>query len=172
MVTEKTTETTAPVKATGTKPTRWDPADVFETIQDEMNRFLTQAWPLGPWTMSRSLRRVVPTPATWVPKMDVFDKNGALVVRAELPGIKKEDVTVELEGGDLIVKGESKAESEVKQEDFYRIERSRGSFYRCLPLPFEVKPEQIKATYADGVLEIEIPKPTAPAAESKKIPVG
>lgn len=162
-------ETTAPAKAEPTaKPARREPFDMFEAFQEEMERFMNRAWP---WTMMRPFRR--PAAATaWAPKVDVFEKNGSLVVKAELPGIKKEDVQVTLDRGDLEVQGERKTETEVKEEDYYRMERSYGSFYRRLPLPFEVKPEQITANFADGVLEITIPKPAEEKPAAQKITVG
>jgi HSP20 family protein len=103
--------------------------------------------------------------------MDVYEKDNAIVVEAELPGLKKEDVQVQIEDEDLIIRGESKAESDVKEEDYYRSERSFGSFYRRIPLPSGVAHEQIQATLNDGVLEVSIPKPAEAKAEAKKIPV-
>ena len=104
--------------------------------------------------------------------MDVFEKNGHLIVKAELPGVNKEDVKVEMDDGDLVIDGERKAESEVREQDYYRMERTYGSFHRRLPIPLDVKPEQIKATYSDGVLEIQIPKPARTSPEPKKINVS
>ena len=104
--------------------------------------------------------------------MDIFEKDGALTVKAELPGVKKEDVAITLEGSDLIVRGERKAESEVREEDYYRMERSYGGFYRRLPLPFEVEAGQVKASFTDGVLEVTIPKPAAAAPAAQTIPVS
>jgi HSP20 family protein len=86
--------------------------------------------------------------------------------------VKKEDVKVEIQEGDLIVTGERKSESEVKEADYYRMERAYGTFYRRVPIPFEVEPEQIKATYTDGVLEIAMPRPAEAAPETKQIPVS
>ena len=85
--------------------------------------------------------------------MDIFEKDGALMVKAELPGVKKEEVTITLDDGDLVVRGERKAESEVKEEDYYRMERSYGSFYRRMPLPFEAKAEEIKEQLYAKALE-------------------
>jgi HSP20 family protein len=94
------------------------------------------------------------------------------VVKAEVPEVKKEDIDVALEGGDLVIRGERKAEQEVKEEDYYRMERSYGSFYRRIPLGFEVKSEQVQAKYTDGVLEVSIPKPAETALQAQKIKVG
>ena len=103
--------------------------------------------------------------------MDVYEKDNAIVIKAELPGLKKEEVQVEIDGEDLVIRGESKAESEVKDEDYYRSERSIGSFYRRMPLPAGVTPEQIQANLKDGVLEVRVPKPAEARSEAKKIEV-
>src|SRR5690242_7361349 len=109
---------------------------------------------------------------TYAPRMDVYEKDDTLVLKAELPGLQKEDVQVEIYDGNLVIRGESKAAREVKKETYYRTERTFGSFYRSLPLPWEVTPEQIKATLADGVLEVQIPKPVAATPAVIKVPVG
>ena len=110
-------------------------------------------------------------PTTWMPSVDVYEKDGNVVVKAELPGMKKEDIDITLDQGDLVIRGERKAESEVKEQDYYRLERCYGSFYRRIPLPFEVKPDQITASYTDGVLEVRIPKPPQEQPQPQKIPL-
>jgi HSP20 family protein len=104
--------------------------------------------------------------------VDVYEKDGNLIVKAEVPGMKKEDIKVEMDDGDLVLSGERKSESEVREEDYYRVERAYGSFYRRLQIPFDVKTEQIKATYKDGVLEIAIPKPAQATPPPKRIAVS
>jgi HSP20 family protein len=103
--------------------------------------------------------------------MDVYQKNGTLMITAELPGLKPEDVEVTVEDGDLIIKGERKAEKEVKEKDYYRMERSYGEFYRRQPLPEGIKPEQITATFADGVLHVTIPASPEPKAPTHKVAI-
>lgn len=110
--------------------------------------------------------------ADWTPRMDAFTRNGMFVVKAELPGMKKDEVQVTLEEGDLVIQGERKFEQEVKEEDFHRMERRVGQFYRRLPLPFEVKPQQIKAEFHDGVLEVTFPKPVEKKEKAQKIRVS
>src|SRR5262249_25479015 len=109
---------------------------------------------------------------TFAPRTDVYEKDDMLVFKAEMPGLKKEDVSVELYEGDLVIKGVVKAAKEVAETAYYRMERTYGSFYRRIPVPFEVKPEQVTATLTDGVLEIQIPKPLASKPEPTKIPVA
>ncbi len=150
---------------------RWDPFAQLDTLQDELQRIWGQTWPMMPRPLSRPLRSLSLAPSAWAPTMDIFEKDGSLVVKAELPGVKKEDIDINLEEGDLVVRGERKAESEVKEEDYYRVERSFGSFYRRIPLPFEVKPEQITANYADGLLEVHVPRPAQQKPRPRKIAV-
>lgn len=130
---------------------RWDPFEQFDELQNEMLRWWAQAFP----PMARAVRRMAPTGLA--PSTDVYEQNGSLVVKAELPGMKKEDIDVTLDRGDLLIRGERKAESNVKEDHYYRQERSYGSFYRRIPLPSEVTADQIKATYSDGVLEVRVP---------------
>jgi HSP20 family protein len=95
-----------------------------------------------------------------------------LIVKAELPGLKKEELEVELEDGDLVIKGERQSEKEVQNSAFYRTERIYGRFYRRVPLDFEVTPEQITATLTDGVLEVILPIPSETThTAAHKIPV-
>ena len=147
-----------------------DPFDLFEDLQQEVSRLWGQRPLLMPRPLIRPLARMAE--AEWAPRMDVYEKDGDLVIKAELPGVKKEDIKVEIEGGDLVVRGERKAESEVREDDYYRIERTYGTFYRRLPIPFDAKSDQIKASYNDGILEIKVPKPAEMVPEAKRITVS
>ncbi|MGI9067818.1 MAG: Hsp20/alpha crystallin family protein [Pyrinomonadaceae bacterium] len=95
----------------------------------------------------------------WAPQIEVLRNDGQLMVRADLPGLKKEDVKVELTNDMLTISGERKEENEEKREGFYRSERSYGSFCRQIPLPDGVKTETANATFSNGVLEITMPAP-------------
>jgi HSP20 family protein len=154
---------TAPAKRENGKVRRRDPFEMFETFQDEMARLWGQTWPFGSWPLARGAAPTTERTAFWTPRVDVFEKNGDFVVKAELPGAKKEDIEVTLDQGDLVIRGQKKAETEVKEEHYYRMEQSYGSFYRRLALPFETTAEQIKATYVEGILEVRIPKPAVEA---------
>jgi HSP20 family protein len=105
------------------------------------------------------------------PRLDVYEQDGYLVVKAEVPGVKKEDLQVELDNGDIVIQGETRAENEVKEDQYYRMERRLGRFYRRVPLPFDVKPEDIQAKLNDGVLEVRVPKPAEATLKGKRIPV-
>jgi len=115
----------------------------------------------------RSLRRGMPEMP--VPKVDIFDRNGSIVVKAELPGVKKEDVSVEVEGHDLVIQGKRDEKTETKEENYYRMERSSGSYYRRIPLPDGVKDENVTASYENGVLEVVVPRPQESTPATKKI---
>jgi HSP20 family protein len=95
----------------------------------------------------------------WVPQIEAFQRGNELVVRADVPGVAKEDLDVRVEDGTLIISGERRQEQEEQQEDIYRSERSYGSFHRSIPLPEGVAEEQIAATCRDGVLEVTVPLP-------------
>jgi HSP20 family protein len=101
----------------------------------------------------------------------VFERNNRLVTRVDLPGMKKEDVLVEVTDGHLALSGERKRETEEKKDDVYRSEREYGSFYRAVPLPEGVKLEDVKATFSDGVLEVSIPLPVRPEAKARKVEI-
>jgi HSP20 family protein len=95
----------------------------------------------------------------WVPQVEVLQKNGKFTVRVDLPGMKKDDVKVELTEGVLTISGERKDEKEEKHEGYYRSERSYGSFYRQIPLPEGAKADTATAEFTDGVLEISMQAP-------------
>jgi len=93
------------------------------------------------------------------PAMDLVETEGDFVLRADLPGLAEGDVNIELEDNVLTVSGERQAEHEERKEGYYRIERSSGAFRRSLTLPEGVDPEQVKASFDRGVLEVRVPKP-------------
>jgi len=104
------------------------------------------------------------------PNIDLYDDKEDLVVRAEIPGANEKDIDVSLEDGILSIRGERKLENEDKKDNYYRIERSYGSFSRSFRLPVKVKTNDAKASYKDGILEIRIPKEEK--AKPKKIKIN
>lgn len=157
-----------PVKPNGSSTTRFDPVERFAQLQREVERLWADTWPFA----MRPFPRVASLTESYIPAIDVFEKNGNLVLKAELAGMSPEDIEITIEEGNLIVKGEKKAENEVKEKDYYRMERSYGSFCRTLALPEGIKPEDISAMYKDGVLEITMPRPAEKKSESTKIPIA
>ena len=115
--------------------------------------------------MDRAFRGVIPSAQLepWTPTVDVQQCNGDLVVTAELPGLKKEDVKVELTDDSLVIQGERKHEHKEDHEGFHSFERSYGQFYRSIPLPEGAKTDMAKAELTDGVLKVSVP-----VAEAKK----
>jgi HSP20 family protein len=95
----------------------------------------------------------------WIPAMDLVETGDHLVLRADLPGMSEGDVNIEIKDGVLTLSGERKAEHEEKGEGFHRVERSFGSFSRSLSLPDGVDAGKVEANFADGVLEVRVPKP-------------
>jgi HSP20 family protein len=125
-------------------------------------------WPSFEWPVFRTLSIAEPA---WVPAIDVFEKDNRLVTKIELPGIKKEDIRVEIADGQLAIAGERKSEVEQTQDQFYRREWAYGSFYRAVPLPDGVKLEDITATYADGVLVVSVPLPVKRPSRTHRVPI-
>jgi HSP20 family protein len=135
---------------------------------DEMERRFDDmlSWPLLPAVW----RRIPTMEMGWAPAIDVFEKEDKFVVKAELPGMKEEDIDISVVGDTLTIKGERKAESEVEEEDYYYCERSYGSFSRSIAIPSNVDAKKIEANYNDGVLEVSLPK--TPEVKPKKISVS
>lgn len=165
---EKRPSEAAPTKNDERRLRFADPFDVFDDLQQEVARIWGQR-PLLPRFLSRPMTALSEA-APWAPRVDVLAKDGELVIRAELPGVDKKDIKLSVVDGDLVIEGERKSEKEVREQDYYRMERMSGSFYRRLALPDGAKLEQIDANYRDGVLEISLPK-AAPAVTARQIPV-
>ena len=106
-----------------------------------------------------------------MPSVDIFEEGGDLVIKAELPGIKKDDIDIRLMDKMITISGEKNKEAEVKRKDYYKWERSYGSFCRSFDLPVEVQKEKVKSTFKDGVLEIRMPKSAEAIRKEVKIKV-
>lgn len=110
-------------------------------------------------------------PSAWVPELEMFTKDNNLYVRIDVPGLKKENINIEVTDEHLVIRGERTQEKEEKKEGFYKTERTYGSFYRMVPLPEGVKADVAKATMKDGVLEITMPI-AAVAEKAHKLEIG
>lgn len=130
---------------------RWDPYGEVSTMQRDMDRLFGR---LGLWRLGDEIT----TPVAWMPRIDVKSVDHEMVVMAELPGVKEEDIDIEIAHDILTIKGERKAESEKKEEGWIIQERSYGSFERSLALPDGVEEDKITAQFHDGVLEVHVPK--------------
>ena len=107
----------------------------------------------------------------WSPQVEAFERDGKLIVRADLPGLTKDDINVDVTDDAIKIRGERRQEMEENEEGYYRSERSYGTFYREIPLPSGVNREEANATFRDGVLEITMPAP-ARQPSSRRIEIG
>ena len=160
----------APAPAPAVRPTVVAPANPFTAMRrfaEEMDRafggFGLPSFPRfeAPWGS---------IDATWMPAVEVAERGGTLIVRAELPGLTKDDVKVDVTDDRIRIQGERREERKEKRKGLYRTERRYGSFFREIPLPPGVDPEQAKAAFRDGVLEVTLPAPP-PAAGGRRIPI-
>jgi HSP20 family protein len=138
---------------------RWRPRSLRTwNAAEEMERFLEDPF-FSDWPFFRLVWRKAPgNGMAWAPAVEIYEKENNFVVKADLPGVKKEDVDVSVIGDTLTIKGERKASKEVKDEDYYRCETHYGSFSRSITLPAAVDPRKVEASYQDGILEIQVPK--------------
>ena len=146
---------------------RWEPAAELNTIQNEMNRLFNNFFE-QPSQTGRSNG----TTRRWLPAMDLVETADHYVLRADLPGLSDEDVTIQLEDNVLTISGERKTDHEDQHEGYYRLERAFGSFSRSLTLPDGVDPDSVQAHFDRGVLEISIPKPEQKKPKTVQISLG
>jgi len=130
---------------------RWEPIRELASLQNRMNRLFNDS--LAPVTSQESLAE-----GSFVPPVDVYEDEQGIRLKMEVPGIDEKDIDIRLENSLLTVRGERKLEKETKEENYHRIERSYGSFTRSFTLPNTVNPEDVKASYAKGVLSIKLGK--------------
>ena len=138
---------------------RWEPLRELASLQNEMSRFLGEALHEGDGRQR-----------TWVPTVDVWETDKEVVYAFDVPGIPEDKISIELEDNALTVSGERERTKEVSDERFYRFERRFGSFSRTIGLPQNVKEDQVKAEYRDGVLEVRVAKPETP--KPRRIQIG
>ncbi|MGA3032051.1 MAG: Hsp20/alpha crystallin family protein [Terracidiphilus sp.] len=141
--------------------TRWDPFREVVALQGRLNSLFGN---LNTETESPL------TTASFVPAVDVYEDDKKVVLKLEVPGIEEKDLDVRVENHTLTVRGERKFEKEEKEENFHRIERRYGSFYRAFTLPSTVDTENVDAKYENGVLKIELKK--KPEAQPKQVKVN
>ena len=132
---------------------RWlDPFRDLSVIQDRMNQIFED-------TLARSRGRDEGLrTGMWTPAVDIYENNDFVVVKAELPGVEKDRISVEVKEGILTLRGERGFDKDLKKESYHRIERSYGSFQRSFSLPVSVDQEKVTARFRDGVLEVQLPK--------------
>jgi len=136
---------------------RWDPFRDLNVLQDRINKLFNE-----------QSRGETASTRAWAPVVDIMETESDLVVRAELPGLKQEDIDIEVTSESLTLRGERKFD-ETAKDQYLRIERPYGAFQRSFTIGVPVQPDKVKATYTQGVLEVTIPK--AEEAKPKKIQI-
>jgi HSP20 family protein len=139
-----------------------DPFSVMGRLADQMDR----------WFLSRPAMGRSGSSASWIPQIESFQRGNQFVVRADLPGLKKEDVTLEINDDSLTIQGERRDEHEEEREGLFTSERTYGSFYRVVPLPEGAIPDSAKASFKDGVLEVTIEAPPREVSRGRRIEIG
>jgi len=145
------------------------PVDFMKRFGEEMDRLFGE-FGFGRGWLPPNIERAFGE-GLWAPQVEMFEHDGQLVVRADLPGLTRDDVNVEMNDDGITIEGERRSEQEENREGLYRSERSYGKFYRRLPLPEGVKPENATATFRDGVLEITMDAPKHAQAKAKRIEI-
>ena len=132
--------------------TSWNPLRELGSLENRLDRLF------GLTSPSRNGEKEAMTVSQWTPLVDIIEDNNEYLVKAELPELKKEEVKVNVENGQLTISGERKSEKEEKGKKFHRIERSYGSFLRSFTLPESVNADKVSAEFKDGVLSVHLPK--------------
>jgi HSP20 family protein len=142
---------------------RWEPLDGLNRFQSRVNELLDEAF---------GRARMSPTSAAsiWYPPVDILESKDSYLIRAELPGMKKEEVNLVVQEGTLTLSGERKLEEPASGVEYQRVERVTGKFSRSFHLPQTIKQDLIKASFQDGILEIHVPK--ADEAKPKQIAIS
>ncbi len=156
----KTNET---AKSTEAIPVRRE-HPMFHSLQKEMNRLFddfTHGWSLPQFELGKEFQT----------KIDVKETDKEMIVTAELPGVDMKDIDITVRNDGLVLRGEKLAEKEEKEKGYYRMERSFGSFYRLIPMPYEIDRDAASATYKNGVLKVVLPKAKEAIKNEQKVTV-
>ena len=146
--------------------TRFDPFRDLAVLQDRMNRLFNDS------VQGRDREDALLNRGSWLPPVDIYEVDGAIVLKAELPDVDRDDIDLNVENNTLTLRGERKVNKEINQEAFHRIERSYGSFVRQFSLPSTVDPAKITADYKNGVLTVTLPVREEAKPRSVKINVA
>jgi len=156
---------------------RWDPFREFARMERDMRNMFDDFWGgrarqealPGPGKVQLPARRDEALVGT--PTVDIVDKKDKLVLRSEMPGAKKDNIKISIEEDRIHLSGKIEREKEEKKEDYYYSERAYSAWERTIPLPVKIKPDDVKATYKNGVLEVTLPKAEEAKAKVKDIKI-
>jgi HSP20 family protein len=148
-------------------PALWDPFRELEDMQNRLSSMLVRRLPL-----LRDGGGDEFTVTEWSPAVDIAEDDKEYIIKAELPGMSKENIKVTVEGGVLSIAGERKAEKEEKTKKYHRIERNYGTFTRSFTLPDDASGEKVTAEFKDGVLKVHLPKEEKAKAKSLEVKIG
>jgi len=164
---EKTTDLTQRDTQRLSRRERWSgrPMSMLERFADEIDNVF------GEFGFGRARGLFGSGRDMWAPAVEVYHRNNELVVRADLPGLKKEDISIDVTDNDLTISGERRQEHETDRGGVYRSERSYGSFHRTIPLPEGAMADQAKASFKDGVLEIRMPAPPEQVTRGRRLEI-
>jgi HSP20 family protein len=141
----------------------------FPAMPSWMDDLLFERWPLAPFT---PMLRLAEGLGVRAPPVDVYEEGGDIVVKAELPGMKKEEIEVDVTGDLVTLSGRKEKEEKVERKDYHRLERASGAFTRTVRLPDEVVLDKVTATFKDGVLEVRAPKAHAEKVTARKVEIA
>jgi|SRR5215510_3929490 len=147
------------------------PFTFMRRFGEEMDR-LFEDFGIGNAWLTPMLEKAQLPRGVWSPQVEVFERDNQLVLRADLPGLTKDDLNVEVSDNGIVIEGERKNEYEDKGEGYYRSERSYGKFYRRIPLPEGARAEEASADFSNGVLEITIPAPEREPSKARRLEIS
>ena len=129
-----------------------DPFSELENLQKQMNQLFDFSLSRSPWGDTTLLG------GQWAPAIDIYDSKDNFLVKADLPGLTKDEIEVSVQDNNLVLKGEKKKDTEISEDNYFKSERFYGSFFRTIPLPSAVDSGKVEAAYQDGVLTLTLPK--------------
>ena len=144
---------------------RWDPFSDLVALQERMNRLFEESLSFSQRT------KLEPATRSWSPLVDIFETENDIILKVDLPGVRQEDIEVEVRDNTLFLRGERRRPKESKEENYHRTERPHGAFQRAFTLPSFVQWGKLKATYREGVLEVLMPKAKGTQPEHIKVDI-
>jgi HSP20 family protein len=145
---------------------RWDPFRELEDMSNRLNRVF------GRFPLTREMDKDTMVAFDWAPSVDISESSEEFVIKAEIPGVNKDDVKVSIDDGVVSIQGERKQEKEEKDKKFHRVERSYGSFLRTFSLPSNIDDAKVQAQFKDGLLTVRLPKSASAKPKTVEVKVS